>query len=135
MRAWVLALALVASAAGAAEEEDARHCFGEPELLGRIEVSGATGWEAGWRLKAGTFYEVRFAAADSRDLRIEGDAFFASIVPAELALDGEILPLGPFGLPALDFAGARELRFGFIPTAPGAYRLAGGAGGISVVVE
>ena len=54
------------------------------------------------------------------------------MLPAEVIVDGELMP---FGLPSLDVSGAREITPGFIPTAPGVCRLTDGREAVVVVVE
>jgi hypothetical protein len=134
---WAIlaAAAMTAAPLGAAEEETARHCFGEPTPLEAVRLSAGATLDAGWFLKTGTFYETRLLSDGSAPIRLEGPEFLAAMLPAEVIVDGELMPVGPFGLPSLDFSGAREVVLGFIPTAPGVYRLSDGRGAVVVVVE
>lgn len=115
--------------------EDARHCFGEPKILDTVTLSGKRTLDEGWFLKQGTFYEVNVVSVGSERLRLDGPEFLRAIYPAEIQVDDELLALGPFGVQALDFPDARAVRFGFIPTEPGVYRLAARNGAVTVVVK
>lgn len=100
-----------------------------------MRLSAGVTLDAGWLLKAEIVHETRLVSDGSAPIRLEGPEFLAAMLPAEVIVDGALMPVGPFGLPSLDFSGAREVTLGFIPTAPGVYRLSDGRGAVVVVVE
>lgn len=135
--AALLAALLLAAPATAADKprEEARHCFGEPTPIEAVSLSSKRRLDAGWRLKTGAFYEVHLRSDGSAPIRLEGREFLCAMLTAEVRVDEAFPELGPAGLPSLDFGRAREVRLGFIPTAPGVYRLTAGRGAITVTVE